>query len=95
MPDSSPPPSPNSPWENGWAPDSSRAPGTRRLYLAGALAVTTIVVCVTAIVVTDKQTDDTSRTKKADPTTPAGADGPGLLSFASPSNQITATPDEH
>ena len=95
MPDSSPPPSPNSPWENGWNPDTSRAPGTRRLYLAGALAVTTIVVCVTAIVVTDKQTDDTSRTKKADPTTPAGADGPGLLSFASPSNQSTPTPDEH
>ncbi|WP_416962617.1 AbfB domain-containing protein [Streptomyces sp. Agncl-13] len=95
MPDSSPPPSPSSPWENGWTPDSSRAPGTRRLYLAGALAVTTIVVCVTAIVVTDKQSDDTSRTKKANPTTPAGADGPGLLSFASPSNQGTPTPDEH
>lgn len=95
MPDSSPPPSPNSPWENGWAPDSSRAPGTRRLYLAGALAITTIVVCVTAIVVTDKQTDDTSRTKKADPTAPAGADGPGLLSYASPSKQSTPTPDEH
>lgn len=95
MPDSSPPPSPNSPWENGWNPDTSRAPGTRRLYLAGALAVTTIVVCVTAIVVTDKQTDDTSRTKKADSTAPAGADGPGLLSFASPSNRGTPTPDEH
>jgi hypothetical protein len=95
MPDSSPPPSPNSPWENGWTPDTSRAPGTRRLYLAGALAVTTIVVCVTAIVVTDKQTDDTSRTKKADPTTSAGADGPGLLSYASPSKQSTPTPDEH
>ncbi|MFI6462222.1 AbfB domain-containing protein [Streptomyces sp. NPDC050528] len=95
MPDSSPPPSPSPPWENGWTPDSSRAPGTRRLYLAGALAVTTIVVCVTAIVVTDKQTDDTSRTKKADPTTSAGADGPGLLSYASPSKQGTPTPDEH
>ncbi|WP_405838836.1 AbfB domain-containing protein [Streptomyces sp. NBC_01518] len=95
MPDSSPPPSPNSPWENGWTPDTSRAPGTRRLYLAGALAVTTIVVCVTAIVVTDKQTDDTSRTKKADPTTSAGADGPGLLSYASPSKQGTPKPDEH
>lgn len=95
MPDSSPPSSPNSPWENGWNPDTSRAPGTRRLYLAGVLAVTTIVVCVTAIVVTDKQTDDTSRTKKADSTTPAGADGPGLLSYASPSKQRTPTPDEH
>ncbi|MEV8542523.1 AbfB domain-containing protein [Streptomyces sp. NPDC051572] len=95
MPDSPPPPSPNSPWENSWTPDTSRAPGTRRLYLAGALVVTTIVVCVTAIVVTDKQTDDTSRTKKADPTAPAGADGPGLLSFASPSKQGTPTPDEH
>ncbi|MFD4557368.1 AbfB domain-containing protein [Streptomyces sp. NPDC058469] len=97
MPDStSQPPSPHhTPWENGWTPDSTRAPGTRRLYLAGALAVTTIVVCVTAIVLTDKQPDDTSRTKKADPTAPAGADGPGLLSFASPSKQSTPTPDEH
>lgn len=97
MPDStSQPPSPHdTPWENGWTPDSSRAPGTRRLWLAGALAVTTVVVCVTAVVVTEKNSDDTPQTKRADPTTPVGADGPGLLSFASPSKQSSPTPDEH
>jgi len=97
MPDStSQPPSPhNTPWENGWTPDSSRAPGTRRLWLAGALAVTTIVTCVTAIVVTDKDADDKSHTKQADQNTPDSADGPGLLSFASPSTKSTPTPDEH
>ena len=30
-------------WEDGWAPDTSRAPGTRRLWLAGGLAVATVV----------------------------------------------------
>ncbi|MFJ4627875.1 AbfB domain-containing protein [Streptomyces sp. NPDC088847] len=97
MPDStSRPPSPHhAPWENGWHPDSTRPPGTRRLWLAGALALTTIVVCVTAIVVTDKHPDDASRTKRADPTSPDGAGGPGLLSFASPSRKGTPTPDEH
>ncbi|MEW1644814.1 AbfB domain-containing protein [Streptomyces sp. NPDC091219] len=97
MPDStSQPPSPeHTPWENGWNPDTTRAPGTRRLWLAGALALTTIVVCVTAIVVTDKHRDDAPRTKRADSTSPDGADGPGLLSFASPSKQGAPTPDKH
>ncbi len=76
-------------------PRQHPAPGTRRLWLAGALALTTIVMCVTAIAVTDKHPDDVSRTKRADPTSPDGAGGPGLLSFASPSKKGTPTPDEH
>ncbi|MFJ5306211.1 AbfB domain-containing protein [Streptomyces sp. NPDC088350] len=95
MPDSSPPPSPNSPWENGWTPDSSRAPGTRRLWLAGALALTTVLTCVAAIAVMDKSPDEAARTKEADPTAAVGTDGPGLLSYASPSKKSTPTPDEH
>ncbi|MET7571513.1 AbfB domain-containing protein [Streptomyces sp. NPDC005492] len=95
MPDSSSPPSPNSPWENGWTPDSSRAPGTRRLWLAGALALTTVLTCVATIAVMDKSSDETSPANQADPTSPIGADGPGLLSFASPSKKSTPTPDEH
>jgi hypothetical protein len=97
MPDStSPPPPPHhTPWENGWTPDSSRAPGTRRLWLAGALALTTIAVCATAIVITDKHPDNTAHTKEAADPSPSGADGPGLLSFASPSKKDAPTPDEH
>ncbi|WP_262062024.1 AbfB domain-containing protein [Streptomyces sp. STR69] len=97
MPDSTsqPPPPHNTAWENGWTPDTSRAPGTRRLWLAGALALTTIAVCATAIVITDKEPDDTARTKEATDPSSIGADGPGLLSFASPSKKGTPTPDEH
>lgn len=85
MPDSSSQPPRHTPWENGWTPDTSRAPGTRRLWLAGTLAFATIVACVTAIVVTDKESDQSSQTRQADPTAPVDADGPGLLSFGSPS----------
>lgn len=95
MPDSTTPPSPNSPWENGWTPDSSRPPGTRRLWLAGALALTTVLTCVATIAVMDKSHDEASRTKEADPTAPVGSDGPGLLSYASPSKKSTSTPAEH
>lgn len=80
MPEDKSRPSPDQPWENGWAPDTSRAPGTRRLWLAGAMAVATIAACVTAIAVTDRATDDRSSSAPADSTT-----GPGLISFATPS----------
>ena len=46
---------PTQPWENGWAPDTSRVPGTRRLWMAGTLALSVVAACVTAIVVTDRQ----------------------------------------
>ncbi|WP_427923198.1 AbfB domain-containing protein [Streptomyces sp. cg40] len=97
MPDntSQHPPPHHTSWENGWTPDSSRAPGTRRLWLAGALALTTIAVCATAVVIMDKQPDDTPRTKAATDPSSIGADGPGLLSFASPSKTDTPTPDAH
>lgn len=77
------------PWESGWAPDTSRTPGTRRLWLAGALALATIAACVTAIAVTRRPADDLSR-----PATPStSASPPGLISFASASASTgTATP---
>ncbi|WP_328870524.1 AbfB domain-containing protein [Streptomyces sp. NBC_00287] len=69
------------PWESGWAPDTSRTPGTRRLWLAGALALATIAACVTAIAVTRRPADDLSHSA-----TPSNsASPPGLISFASPS----------
>lgn len=70
---------PPQPWENGWAPDTSRAPGTRRLYLAGTLAVATIIACVTAIAWTDRGPETLSQPS------PSGTwTQPGLLSFGTP-----------
>jgi hypothetical protein len=80
MPEDKSRPPQNQPWENGWAPDTSRAPGTRRLWLAGAMAVATIAACATAIVVTDRAADERSRPAAAENST-----GPGLISFATPS----------
>ncbi|MFJ7072434.1 AbfB domain-containing protein [Streptomyces sp. NPDC098781] len=75
------------PWENGWAPDTSRAPGTRRLWLAGGIAVATVIACVTAIALSEGASDDTSAA--ASPAA-EGSAVPGLISFATPSG--TAPP---
>ncbi|WP_030677249.1 AbfB domain-containing protein [Streptomyces cellulosae] len=80
----------NEPWESGWDPDSTRVPGTRRLWLAGALAVATVVTCVTVIALTDQRTDTASAVKKGAPS--ADATGPGLISYASASTSGAATP---
>ncbi|MDT7841278.1 AbfB domain-containing protein [Streptomyces justiciae] len=78
---------PPQPWENGWAPDTSRPPGTRRLYLAGALAVATIVACVTAIAWTDKGPETLSQPS------PSGTGTlPGLISFGTPSQPEVTPP---
>lgn len=78
---------PPQPWENGWTPDTSRAPGTRRLYLAGALAVATIVACIGAIAWTDKEPETLSGPGIGDATSPGG-----LVSFATPSSTETVPP---
>ncbi|MEU1475066.1 AbfB domain-containing protein [Streptomyces sp. NPDC005760] len=70
------------PWENGWTLDTSRTPGTRRLYLAGVLAVATIVACVTAIAATHNEGDKPSKT--------ARDEGSGLISFSSQPATTTA-----
>ncbi|MEU6357642.1 AbfB domain-containing protein [Streptomyces sp. NPDC047072] len=85
MPQDTPRPPQDRPWENGWTLDTSRTPGTRRLYLAGLLAVATIAACVTAIVVTDNETDAASAPKQAD--------GPGLISFASQPPATSSAPE--
>jgi alpha-L-arabinofuranosidase B-like protein len=75
MPEDKSRPPQERPWENGWTLDTSRTPGTRRLYLAGTLAVATIIACVAAIAVTDNQGDEPSQTSRDD--------GSGLISFSS------------
>lgn len=88
MPEDKSQPPHDRPWETGWAPDTSRAPGTRRLYLAGALAVATVMACVTAISMTDRAPDAVS--KSAPPS--GGGTIPGLAGYASPSDTTTVPP---
>ncbi|WP_055524038.1 AbfB domain-containing protein [Streptomyces graminilatus] len=83
---------PSQPWENGWAPDTSRVPGTRRLWMAGTLALSVVAACVTAIVVSDRQAEDPAPVAKA-PATSAGATYPGLLTYASPPSPGATPPD--
>ncbi|MDQ0580256.1 AbfB domain-containing protein [Streptomyces rishiriensis] len=91
MPDNKSRHSQEQPWENGWAPDTSRAPGTRRLWLAGGLAVATIVACVTAIALNDKPVDDSSEAPQGQALSDEETEG-GLISFATPSASGSTTP---
>ncbi|PAZ13018.1 alpha-L-arabinofuranosidase [Streptomyces sp. SA15] len=91
MPESKSRPPQNQPWESGWTPDTSRVPGTRRLWLAGALALATVAACLTAIAMTDRHSDGRSPSPQDQA---AGTDptGPGLISFATPSTSGATTP---
>lgn len=84
MPEDTSRPPQDRPWENGWTLDTTRTPGTRRLYLAGALAVATIVACVAAIAATDNKDDAQPKT--------ARDEGSGLISFSS--SPATTLPPE-
>ncbi|MGW2651041.1 AbfB domain-containing protein [Streptomyces sp. NPDC001393] len=77
------------PWETGRPAATSRFPGTRRLWPAGALALAVITACVTALAMNDgpPRTEATPRTAGA-PTD----NGPGLLSFGSPPARTAAPP---
>lgn len=79
------------PWESGWAPDTTRAPGTRRLWLAGTLALATITACVTAITVMDSESGE-QEARAAEPTTLSSSAPGGLISFATPSKDGTEKP---
>ncbi|MFG1670407.1 AbfB domain-containing protein [Streptomyces sp. Y7] len=87
MPENKSRPSQGQPWEDGWAPDTARAPGTRRLWLAGGMAMATIIACVTAIALSEKEPDGDSAAASAPA---ADSTVPGLISFATPSG--TAPP---
>ncbi|KOG43322.1 AbfB domain-containing protein [Streptomyces resistomycificus] len=82
MPKSKSRPPQHQPWESGWSPDATRVPGTRRLWLAGALAIATVAACVTAITVTEQQPGDPS--PKKDQAGAAVPSGPGLISYPTP-----------
>ncbi|CAL9321270.1 AbfB domain-containing protein [Streptomyces olindensis] len=79
------------PWESGWAPDTTRAPGTRRLWLAGALALATVTACVTAITVMENESAEPAH-EAAEPTTLSSSAPGGLISFATPSKSASDAP---
>ncbi|MET9682612.1 AbfB domain-containing protein [Streptomyces coeruleorubidus] len=79
------------PWESGWAPDTTRAPGTRRLWLAGALALATITACVTAVTVLENESGEPAP-EAAEPTTLGSSAPGGLISFATPSKDAGKKP---
>ncbi|MYS88307.1 MULTISPECIES: AbfB domain-containing protein [Streptomyces] len=79
------------PWESGWAPDTTRAPGTRRLWLAGALALATVSACVTAVTVMDNESREATP-EAAEPTTLGSSAPGGLISFATPSKSGSGSP---
>ncbi|MFJ4279976.1 AbfB domain-containing protein [Streptomyces massasporeus] len=91
MSDSKSRPPQDRPWESDWAPDTTRAPGTRRLWLAGTLALATITACVTAITVMDRESGE-PESRAAEPTTLSGSAPGGLISFATPSEDGTEKP---
>ncbi|MEU1013949.1 AbfB domain-containing protein [Streptomyces sp. NPDC005890] len=66
---------------------SENTPRTRRLGLAAALALAVAAACVTVTALNDRPTE----TKATAPATPPD-NGPGLLSFASPSTPQANTP---
>ncbi|MFF6801417.1 AbfB domain-containing protein [Streptomyces sp. NPDC012616] len=91
MPEDKSRPSQEQPWENGWAPDTSRAPGTRRLWFAGGLAVATVLACVTAIALNDRPVDEKSEAGRQQTLSDDETAG-GLISFATPSGSGSPTP---
>ncbi|QFR02459.1 alpha-L-arabinofuranosidase [Streptomyces phaeolivaceus] len=74
-------------WETGVAPDDTRIPGTRRLWLAGALALAVVSSCVTAITLQGSGPDDSSDRNG----TTTAADDRVLPSLSLPPNSPPAT----
>ncbi|WP_369245757.1 AbfB domain-containing protein [Streptomyces sp. R41] len=56
-------PEPPAPWEPGQAADEGRLPGTRRLWLAGGLALAVLIAAATAIAVQNSGTDTSSENR--------------------------------
>lgn len=77
-------------WETGVAPNDTRIPGTRRLWLAGALALAVVSSCVTAITLQgsgpDNSSDKNARTTAADDRVPT-------VSLPPTSPPATSAPD--
>ncbi|WNZ12507.1 AbfB domain-containing protein [Streptomyces sp. 11x1] len=78
-------------WETGVTPNDTRIPGTRRLWLAGALALAVVSSCVTAITLQGSGPDDSS--EKNGRTTAADDRVLPALSLPPTSPPATSAPD--
>ncbi|MFF6784243.1 AbfB domain-containing protein [Streptomyces sp. NPDC012510] len=78
-------------WETGVAPDDTRIPGTRRLWLAGALALAVVSSCVTALTLQGSGPDDSSQ-RESHTTAADDRDLPSL-SLPPESPATTGAPD--
>lgn len=65
-------PEPPAPWETGRVTDEGRLPGTRRLWLAGGLAVAVLIATATAISLQDNGSDDSSQNRANETTSDTG-----------------------
>ncbi|MEV0221317.1 AbfB domain-containing protein [Streptomyces sp. NPDC050704] len=89
-------------WETGEALDESRIPGTRRLWLAGALLLSVLTATVTAVSLLENGTDSGSKDRTENTTSaanepvlpdpPPAAPPTGKSGLASPESS-DATPD--
>ncbi|MEU9189940.1 AbfB domain-containing protein [Streptomyces sp. NPDC048484] len=82
-------------WETGETLDQSRIPGTRRLWLAGALLLAVLASTVTTVAVLDKDTDTSSkeRTKNASATDELLVPAPPTAATAPSGKSGLAAPD--
>jgi hypothetical protein len=92
---------PRAPWEPAGADDGGRLPGTRRLWLAGGLAVAVTIAAVTAVTVQGDRSDEASQ-KRADnrtvadttnPFAPGAAAAPGGANTAPPGKDALSSPE--
>ncbi|WP_405878998.1 AbfB domain-containing protein [Streptomyces sp. NBC_01136] len=81
---------PPAPWESGEVPDEGRLPGTRRLWMAGGLAVAVLIATATAIAVLDSNTDAASK-NRANHTT-SDTDVPFIPGFSASADGSSGAP---
>lgn len=80
-------------WETGVAPNDTRIPGTRRLWLAGALALAVVSSCVTALMLQNTDDDNASR-NGGDRTTSANDSQLPDLTLPEPTSASTQAPND-
>ncbi|MGW1760695.1 AbfB domain-containing protein [Streptomyces mirabilis] len=78
------------PWESGEFPDEGRLPGTRRLWMAGGLAVAVLIATATAIAVLDSNTDAASKNRANH--TASDTDVPFIPGFSASADGSTTAP---
>jgi hypothetical protein len=92
---------PRDPWASARADDESRLPGTRRLWLAGGLAVAVTIAAVTAVTVQGSHSDGSSQnqadsrtlTDTTNPFVPGAPVAPAATNSAPPGKTALSSPE--